>query len=200
MRYYFVFTGGVEARCLVVSKIMPIFASVNEIGAGRFLSFYMLAMNRNEIINAVSAVVAERGCFLVDVALSVENDVTVVIEKSEGSVEMDDCVAVNNVVLDSFDRDVEDYSLTVTSAGLDQPFKVLGQYEKAVGRKVEAQFKGGRKLIGVLTAADETSVSISYVALEAVEGKKRKEKVEHLDTFQLSEVNSVRYVIEFSGK
>lgn len=155
-------------------------------------------MKKNEIIGAVTPIIEERGCFLVEVVVTADNDITVAIEKREGSVDMADCVAINDVVLDTFDRDVEDYSLTVTSAGLDQPFKVLEQYQKALGKKVEVQLRGGKKLIGVLAAADEASVTVTYVALEAVEGKKRKEKVEHTDVFQLSEVNSVRYVIDFS--
>lgn len=155
-------------------------------------------MKKNEIIGAVTPIIEERGCFLVEVVVTADNDITVAIEKREGSVDMADCVAINDVVLDTFDRDVEDYSLTVTSAGLDQPFKVLEQYQKALGKKVEVQLRGGKKFIGVLAAADEASVTVTYVALEAVEGKKRKEKVEHTDVFQLSEVNSVRYVIDFS--
>jgi hypothetical protein len=41
--------------------------------------------------------------------------------------------AINDAFVAIFDRDVEDYSLTVTSAGLDQPFSVLKQYLKAIG-------------------------------------------------------------------
>ena len=96
-----------------------------------------------------------------------------------------------------FDREKEDYSLTVSSAGLDQPFKVLKQYLKAVGTKVEAQIKGGRKMVAVLEAADEESITLKYSVKEAVEGKKKKELVEHLDRFTMDQVNAVRPYIEF---
>ena len=85
----------------------------------------------------------------------------------------------------------------MTSAGLDQPFKVLKQYIKATGTKVEVQLKGGKKLIATLTAADEESITLSYTAKEAVEGKKKKEFVEHNDRFTMDQVNSVRPYIEF---
>lgn len=154
-------------------------------------------MKKEDIINAVASAVEERGCFLVEVTVSADNDVTIAIEKREGSVDMEDCVAINDVVLAAFDRDVEDFALTVTSAGLDQPFKVQAQFDKAVGSKVEVWLKGGRKLVGELVAADAEAVTVKYVALEAVDGKKKKVKVEHCDALPVAEVNSVRHFIEF---
>lgn len=154
-------------------------------------------MKKEQIANAVQAAVEGRGCFIVDITVSPDNDIEIAIEKEEGSVDMADCVAINDVVLAAFDRDVEDYALTVTSAGLDQPFKVLRQYQKAVGSKVEVWMRGGRKLVATLVSASEESVTVRYVALEAVEGRKKKEKVEHEDVIALSEINSVRYFVEF---
>ena len=99
---------------------------------------------------------------------------------------------------EEFDRETEDYSLTVTSAGLDQPFKVLKQFVKAVGKKVEVQLKGGKKMVAVLEAADEESITLKYSQKEAVEGKKKKEIVEHVDRFTMDQVNSVRPFVEFN--
>ena len=154
-------------------------------------------MNVSEIIDAISSEIVARGCYIVDVTISKDNDIEITIESEEGRVELDDCVAVSRHFETLFDREKEDYSLTVTSAGLDQPFKVLKQYTKAIGSKVEVLLKGGRKLIATLTAADEESITLSYTAKEAVEGKKKKELVEHNDRFTMDQVNSVRPYIEF---
>ena len=51
--------------------------------------------------------------------------------------------------------------------------------------------------MATLTAATEDSVTLQYTALEAVEGQKKKQKVEHEDTCPLSEINSVTPYIEF---
>ena len=154
-------------------------------------------MNVSEIIDAIGSEIVARGCYIVDVTISKDNDIEVTIESEEGRVELDDCVAVSRHFESQFDREKEDYSLTVTSAGLDQPFKVLKQYLKAVGTKVEVQFKGGKKLIATLSGADEEGMTLSYSAKEAVEGKKKKELVEHNDRFTMDMVNSVRPYIEF---
>ena len=154
-------------------------------------------MKKEEIIQAVETAVTERGCFIVDVTVNALNDVEVILEKEEGTVDWDDCAAIDAVVHAAFDQDVEDYSLTVSSAGLDRPFKVFRQFLKAVGQKVDVKFKGGRRLMATLKAATEDAVTLQYTALEAVEGKKKKEKVEHEENFQLQEINSVTPYIDF---
>lgn len=155
-------------------------------------------MEKESIISAIASTVESRGCFIVEVTVTRENDITVAIEKTAGVVDLDDCVAVNNVVISTFDRDVEDYSLTVTSAGLDQPFKVFGQYVKALGTQVEVAFKGGRKVTGILTSADEEGIVLAYSQKELVEGRKKKVTVEHEDRFSFEEINSVVPHIVFS--
>ena len=154
-------------------------------------------MNKEQIIQAVTPAVEQRGCFLVEVSVSAENDIEIVIEKEEGVVDWEDCAAIDQVMHATFNQDEEDYALTVSSAGLDRPFKVLKQYLKAIGSKVDVKFKGGKRLIATLEEATEESVTLNYTALEAVEGKKKKEKVEHTDTFSLTEINSVKPYITF---
>ena len=145
----------------------------------------------------IEAAVIARGCFIVDIHISKDNDITLAIESEDGNVDMDDCIAVNNAFIGLFDKDKEDYSLTVTSAGLDQQFKVLKQFVKAVGTMVEVKFKGGRKIIGRLMQADADSIGLEYETSEAVEGKKKKVSVNHKDTFPMTEINSVMPYIVF---
>ena len=154
-------------------------------------------MNVTEIIDAIGNEIVARGCYLVEVTVSKENDVEVVIESEEGIVDLEDCVAISRYFETVFDREKEDYSLTVTSAGLDQPFKVLKQFEKAVGSKVEVSLKRGRKMVALLSAADKDSITLTYSVKEAVEGKKKKELVEHTDRFEMDQVNAVRPYITF---
>ena len=154
-------------------------------------------MNVSEIKDAISGEIVARGCFIVDLSVSKDNDIVLTIESENGKIELDDCVSLSRFFESRFDREIEDYSLTVSSAGLDQPFKVLKQFQKAVGSKVEASLKGGRKMVAVLVEADEESITLRYSQKEAVEGKKKKEIVEHTDRFTMDQVNAVRPFIEF---
>ena len=155
-------------------------------------------MNVPEIIDAIGSEIVARNCFLVDISVSKDNDIVLTIESENGKIELEDCVSLSRFFESRFDREVEDYSLTVSSAGLDQPFKVLKQYLKAVGTKVEVQLKGGKKMVALLTAADAEGITLKYSVKEAVEGKKKKELVEHEDRFTMDQVNSVRPFIEFN--
>ena len=155
-------------------------------------------MNVSDIIDAINDEIVARGCFIIEVSVSKDNDIVLTVEKEEGVIELDDCVSLSRYFESKFDREAEDYSLTVSSAGLDQPFKVFRQYQKALGTKVEVMLKGGKKMVAVLTAADQESITLKYTAKEAVEGKKKKELVEHEDRFTLDQVNSVRPYIEFN--
>lgn len=154
-------------------------------------------MDKTAIEKAIASILQERDCFLVELGVSPDNDIEIVIEKNEGQVDWDDCSAIDRVVHENFDQDSEDYALTVSSAGLDRPFKVYRQFQKAVGSTVDVKFRGGRRLVATLEAAAEDSVTLSYTALEAVEGKKKKEKVAHCDVFPLADINSVKPYITF---
>ena len=154
-------------------------------------------MDIKDIREKIQEAVESRGCFITDVAVSSDNDIEIAIESENGTVEMDDCVAIDKAFHELFNQDVEDYALTVTSAGLDQPFKVLKQFQKAIGTMVEAKIKGGKKLVAELVAADEESVTLKYSVKEAVEGSKKKALVEHVDKFAMDQVNSVTPYITF---
>jgi ribosome maturation factor RimP len=155
-------------------------------------------MRISDIIDAIGGEIVARGCFIVDISVSKDNDIVLTIESEKGKIELDDCVSLSRYFETKFDREAEDYSLTVSSAGLDQPFKVFKQYEKALGSKVEVSLKGGKKMVAVLEAADEESITLKYSVKEAVEGKKKKELVEHVDRYTMDQVNAVRPFIEFN--
>ena len=155
-------------------------------------------MKVSDILDAIGGEIVARGCFIVDISVSKDNDIVLTIESENSKIELEDCVSLSRFFETKFDREVEDYSLTVSSAGLDQPFKVFKQYQKALGTKVEVSLKGGKKMVAVLEAADEESITLKYSAKEAAEGKKKKELVEHVDRYTMDQVNAVRPFIEFN--
>ena len=136
-------------------------------------------MVKEQIIAAVEAGIQARGCFLVEVSVSKDNDIEIVIEKEEGVVDWEDCAAIDKLVHETFDQDVEDYALTVSSAGLDRPFKVDKQFRKAIGSKVDVWMKGGKKVKGVLKAYTEEAVTVDETVIP------------------FAQINSVRPLIEF---
>lgn len=135
--------------------------------------------------------------FLVSVEVSSDNRIVVEIDSYEGSVNIDDCVAINRAVEAAFDRDKEDYELEVGSAGLTSPFKVTAQYVKNIGNEVEVLTADGRKLKGVLKAADDAAFTISVTKKMKPEGAKRPVMVEEDVTFDYNEIKHTKYLIQF---
>ena len=77
-------------------------------------------MERTEFEKVVEKAVAERGCSLVDIMFNDDDNVfEVTIDKAGADVSLEDCEYVHRAVLAAFDRDVEDYALTVGSVGID---------------------------------------------------------------------------------
>jgi ribosome maturation factor RimP len=154
-------------------------------------------MNVSEILDAIGSEIVARNCFLVDISVSKDNDIVLTIESENGKIELEDCVSLSRFFESKFDREVEDYSLTVSSAGLDQPFKVLDQYIKFIGSEVEVVVKGGGKMKGVLTSAAEEGFEVTVSKMVKVEGSKKKVQQDTVTAFTYDGIKSCKPVIKF---
>ena len=59
------------------------------------------------------------GLSLVEATVSDENDIEIIIRREGAGVSIDDCAALSRHIESKLDRDKEDYSLMVGSAGID---------------------------------------------------------------------------------
>jgi len=76
-------------------------------------------MIAKEIIEQIVAgYLADKDLTLVKVSNNKENNIKVFITRDNGSVSIDDCVEISRHIETQLDRDVEDYSLMVSSAGI----------------------------------------------------------------------------------
>ena len=77
-------------------------------------------MEKEALTCVLEKAAGERGCVLVDLAYDDDDNVfTATIDKQDADVELSDCEYVHRAVLAAFDRNIEDYSMTVTSLGID---------------------------------------------------------------------------------
>ncbi|MCK9411755.1 MAG: ribosome assembly cofactor RimP [Prolixibacteraceae bacterium] len=132
--------------------------------------------------------------FIVDVTVGPGNAISVIIDSDEG-LSIDKCIEMSRHIEHQFDREVEDFSLEVSSPGLTQPFKVLRQYLKNIGKEVEIITAKGDKFTGTLKSANEENFVIETSSNIKVDGKKTVE----LKTveFSLQEIKTVKQVITF---
>lgn len=150
----------------------------------------LLTQTVNEMIDGTDI-------FVVDITVSPANDIVVEIDSPDG-IDVDTCAAITRRVEEVFDREVEDYSLEVGSAGLTAPFKVRGQYLKNVGNEVEVLTRDGRKFTGILAEVeDDGHFTVEVPTRVKAEGDKRPHIEDVPVRLMPDECKSVKYVINF---
>lgn len=134
--------------------------------------------------------------FIVEVSVHPGNKISVVIDGDDG-VPISYCIEISRLIEGNFDREVEDYELEVSSAGIGQPFRVLRQYQKNLGREVEVLETSGQKIKGKLVSANDEMFEVEIEEMIKVEGKKRKELQVRTVGYKYDEVKQVKDIISF---
>lgn len=118
--------------------------------------------------------------FLVEVRIKPTNNVKIFIDADEGVI-LSDLIEYNRKLYKQLEESGMfpdgDFSLEVSSPGLDEPLKSFRQYKKNVGRSVEITFKDSTKKEGKLIEATEDGVVIET---ETGKGKKKEVKQESI--------------------
>lgn len=107
-------------------------------------------IDKELLARTVADAIAGTDMYVVDITVSPANDITVALT-SATAMDVDACAVITRRIEEVFDRDVEDYSLEVGSAGITSDFRIRAQYSKNLGNDVEVLTADGRKLHGVLT-------------------------------------------------
>ncbi|MCE1198354.1 MAG: ribosome assembly cofactor RimP [Marinilabiliales bacterium] len=132
--------------------------------------------------------------FIVEISVSPANAITVTIDSDTG-VNIDHCIEMSRFIEHQLDREVEDFSLEVSSPGLTQPFRVLRQYLKNLEKEVEVVTSKGEKLQGVLKSADDSGFTLEISKTTKIDGKKTTEV--SVVGFRMDEIKTVKPVITF---
>ena len=132
--------------------------------------------------------------FLVEVKIGPGNNIKVFVDADRG-ISIDRLAQYNR----SLYRQIEesglfpnnDFSLEISSPGLDEPLKLRRQYLKNIGRHVEVILKSGIKKEGKLIAAVEEGIMIE----EEKGNKKKKEIVQH--SLAYDDIKTTKIQIKF---
>jgi ribosome maturation factor RimP len=147
--------------------------------------------DQNIIEHHLEGILAGKDIFLVGVKVDNNNKIIVHIDTPEG-ISIDDCVRVSKELEEKLDREMEDFALEVSSPGLDSPFRVIEQYQKNIGKKINLVKTDGEKLDGILKKTGENGI-----VLEIIRGKKGQPKDPELLELAFTEIKSGRVSIQF---
>jgi ribosome maturation factor RimP len=160
-------------------------------------SFYTTMTFKEKVSNLLEEGLLEKpSLFLVDLSISESYKITVTLDGDNG-VTLQDCIDVSRVIDNNLDREEQDYSLEVASAGVSTPLKLVRQYKKNIGRTLKVK-TATETIEAKLDAASEESVTLLWTAREPKKVGKGKETVEHQREIPYSEIKEAIVIIIFN--
>ncbi len=118
------------------------------------------------------------GYFLVEISVKPTNNIKVFVDADQGAA-IDQLSRINRALYKWVEENLfpnGDFSIEVSSPGLEEPLKLNRQYLKNVGRMVEIVLKNGLKKEGKLISVSENEIVIE----EEIGKGKKKEVVQHI--------------------
>jgi ribosome maturation factor RimP len=160
-------------------------------------SFYTSMTFKEKVINLLEEGLLENpSLFLVDLSISEGYKITVTLDGDNG-VTLQDCIDVSRIIENNLDREEQDFSLEVASAGVSTPLKLVRQYKKNIGRTLKVKTTA-ETIEAKLEAATEESITLSWTAREPKKIGKGKETVEHQREIPYLEIKEAIVIIIFN--
>ena len=118
------------------------------------------------------------GYFLVETSVKPTNNIKVFVDADQGAA-IDQLSRINRALYKWVEENLfpnGDFSIEVSSPGLEEPLKLDRQYLKNIGRMVEIVLKNGLKKEGKLKSVSENEIVIE----EEIGKGKKKEVIQHI--------------------
>lgn len=128
-------------------------------------------IDKERVHDVVNQELENTDLFLIDIKIGKDNKISVIIDGDNG-VTIQNCIDLSRQIEKNFDREVEDFELSVMSAGIGEPLKLIRQYKKNFGKSIEILIKeNSEKIVGELIGVDDEKVIVK------IQPKKKKEPI-----------------------
>jgi len=166
-------------------------------GPGRFPSAFISSMSADLTLNTINDFLVpllEEDMFLVDLKIKPTNNIKIYLDADNG-LPLERCIKVNRALY----RKIEeagmypggDFSLEVSSPGVDEPLKLLRQFKKNIGRDFLVTMPDESSKTGKLITVDDETFTIVRT-----EGKGKK-AVTIEEVVPYKEIKQVKVLIKF---
>lgn len=148
-----------------------------------------------KIEDFVAGITSQSGTvFPVEIKISPANDIKVFLDADDG-ITIEKCTSINKALYKYIEESElfpgGNFSLEVSSPGIDEPLKLLRQYKKNIGRKVEVVMNDGTKIEGKLL-----NVSDDEIVIEEKTGKANKATIK-TTTILFNQIKQTKVLITF---
>ncbi|MGV6829180.1 MAG: ribosome assembly cofactor RimP [Flavobacteriales bacterium] len=137
-----------------------------------------------------------KNLFLIDFKIISGNQIRVIIDGDNG-VTVKDCVEISRAIEHNLDREENDFSLEVASAGVSEPLVNLRQYKKNIGRKLSVKTKEDQIIEGQLTNANDETITLKWKTREPKPIGKGKITVQKETVLNYNTIAEAKVMITF---
>ena len=132
--------------------------------------------------------------FLVDLRIKPINNIKIFLDADSG-LGIEKCIKINRALYKRVEEEgmypEGDFSLEVSSPGIDEPLKIHRQYVKNIGREVEITLNDATVKTGKLESVNEEGVHIQYT-----EGKNKKAVTHEVD-IPFADISKTKVLVKF---
>ncbi len=152
---------------------------------------------KDKVQELINAALAERPeLFLVDFSINDANKISINLDSDQG-VNLQDCIDVSRAIENQLDREEQDFSLEVASAGVSSPLKFIRQYKKNIGRTLKVKITDSADIEAKLVAADEEKITLEWQAREPKKIGKGKETVDKKAEILYQNIKEAIVIVSF---
>ncbi len=168
-------------------------------GTESFPSSFIMSQDISTGTQSIEALIARllletADIFLVSVNIKPTNNIKVFLDADSG-LNIDKCVKINRAMYRTIEEEGwypdGNFSLEVSSPGIDEPLKLVRQYKKNIGRNIEVTFLDDTKTEGKLIEVTDKEIKLEYI-----EGKNKK-AVTIIKDILLSDIKQTIVLIVF---
>ncbi|PKA97570.1 ribosome maturation factor RimP [Flavobacteriaceae bacterium MAR_2009_75] len=141
------------------------------------------------------ALAEDESLFLIDFSIGSDNSIKVVIDGNHG-VTLQDCMKISRAIEHNLDREEQDFSLEVTSAGAASPMTSPRQYVKNIGRKLKVRTETD-VFEGNLIEATEEKIVLEWKTREPKPIGKGKVTVQKKEEISFSDIKEAKVIVTF---
>ncbi len=152
---------------------------------------------KDKVQELIAVALAERPeLFLVDFSINDANKISINLDGDQG-VNLQDCIDVSRAIESQLDREEQDFSLEVASAGVSSPLKFIRQYKKNIGRTLKVKIIDSADIEAKLVAADEEKITLEWQAREPKKIGKGKETVDKKAEILYQNIKEAIVIVSF---
>ncbi len=156
-------------------------------------------MTQDNSITAIETLIdqvlqGDTDIFLVALKIKPTNNIKIFLDADNG-LSIEKCTKINRALYKKIEEKGwypdGNFSLEVSSPGIDEPLKLMRQYKKNIGRKIEVMLNDNSQQEGKLLEVTEENIR-----LEQIEGKGKKMVIKNLDILW-SDIKQAKVLITF---